>query len=118
MITEGVDYSFARPSPSGLRNAGKKFAVRYGGPGSDSKHLHAAELAALRAVGIDVVANAEGAAGGYIGAAAGKSWAQSAEAHFRALGMPADRPIYFSVDFDAGPAHFPGIDAALRASAP
>ena len=114
---EGVDYAFARPQPKALVNAGKKFVVRYGGPGSDSKHLHAAELAALRAVGLDVVANAEGTAGGYVNAAAGRSWAQQAEEHFRALGMPADRPIYFSVDFDAGPGDWAGVDAALRASA-
>lgn len=117
MVIEGVDYSFARPSPSGLAAAGKKFAVRYGGPGSTSKMLTESELTALRTVGIDVVANAEGTAGGYTGAAAGRSWAQSAQADFRALGMPADRPIYFSVDFDAGTADWPGIDAALRASA-
>ena len=117
MITEGVDYSFARPQPRALANAGKKFAVRYGGPGSDSKMLTASELAALRAVGIDVVANAEGAAGGYNSEAVGRSWARSAEADFRRLGMPGDRPIYFSVDFDAGPAHWSGIDAALRGSA-
>lgn len=117
MITEGVDYSFARPQPQALHNAGKKFAVRYGGPGSDSKHLHLAELNALRAVGIDVVANAEGTAGGYSGAAAGRSWAQTSEAWFRGLGMKDDRPIYFSIDFDAGPANWAGIDAALKASA-
>jgi hypothetical protein len=117
MITEGVDYSFSRPSPASLAAAGKKFAVRYGGPGSDGKHLHAGELAALRGAGLDVVANAEGTAGGYTGAAAGRSWAQSAESAFRALGMPANRPIYFSVDFDAGSKDWPGIDAALRASA-
>lgn len=117
VITEGVDYSFARPSPTGLAAAGKKFAVRYVGPGTDGKHLHADELAALRAAGLDVVANAEGSAGGFTGATAGRDWATSADAACRALGMPADRPIYFSVDFDAGSADWPGIDAALRAAA-
>jgi hypothetical protein len=117
MAIEGVDYSFARPSPLGLKNAGKKFAVRYGGPGTSGKWLTAGELAALRAVGIDVVANAEGTAGGYRGTAVGRDWASSADGYFRALGMPADRPIYFSVDFAADAADWASIDAALRGSA-
>jgi hypothetical protein len=117
MTVEGVDYSYARPSPTALAAAGKKFAVRYGGPGSDKKHLHAAELVALRAAGLDVVANAEGSAGGYRGATAGVVWAKSAEAHFRGLGMAADRPIYFSVDWDATSADWHDVDAALRGSA-
>lgn len=117
MAVEGVDYSFARPDPAGLARAGKKFAVRYGGPGTSGKWLSAGELAALRSAGVDVVANAEGSAGGYRGTAAGRDWALSAERHFRGLGMPADRPIYFSVDFDAGPSDWSSVDAALRGSA-
>jgi Domain of unknown function (DUF1906) len=117
MIIEGVDYAWDRPSAAGLAAAGKRFAIRYGGPGSAGKQLDAAELSALRAAGLDIVANAEGSAGGYLGAAAGRAWAGAAEQHFRDLGMPADRPIYFSVDFDAGPADWPAIDAALRGSA-
>lgn len=113
---EGVDYAWGAPSAAGLAAAGKKFAVRYGGPGSAGKQLTAAELARLRAAGLDVVANAEGAAGDFRSAAVGKSWAQSAAAHFGALGMPAGRPIYFSVDWDAGAADWAGIDAALRAA--
>lgn len=116
-MIEGVDYSKARPSPAGLARAGKQFAVRYGGPGSSSKHLDAAELKSLLAAGLAVVANAEGANNGYTGRAAGRAWAQQAEQHFRALGMPADRPIYFSVDWQATAADWPGIDAALKGSA-
>lgn len=117
MSIEGVDYSFARPTPSGLAAAGKKFAVRYGGPGSAGKHLTASELKALRAAGLDVVANAEGSAGGYKGDAAGRSWAASAENDFRGLGMGADRPIYFSVDWPADSSDWAAIDAALHGSA-
>src|SRR3954469_17640306 len=101
MSVEGVDYADARPSPAGLVRAGKKFVVRYGGPGRTSKQLDATELRSLLAAGLRVVANAEGAANGYRGRAVGRAWAQQAEEHFRALGMPTDRPIYFSVDRQA-----------------
>lgn len=114
---EGVDYADARPSPSGLAAAGKHFVVRYGGPGRDSKQLHAAELTALLAAGLNVVANAEGSAGGLKGAAAGRVWAASALADFTALGMPEHRPIYFSADWDVQPSEYAGVDAALRAAA-
>jgi len=117
MTIEGVDYADARPSPAGLYAAGKRFVVRYGGPGRDAKQLHATELQALLAAGLSVVANAEGAAAGYRGTVAGRAWAADADEHFRALGMPAGRPIYFSVDWNAGPADWPDIDAALRGSA-
>lgn len=117
MAIEGVDYADARPSPAGLYAAGKRFVVRYGGPGRDSKQLDATELKKLTAAGLSVVANAEGSAGGYRGRTAGRSWAQQAEDHFRSLGMPGDRPIYFSVDFDAGTKDWSDIDAALAGSA-
>lgn len=117
MPIEGVDYAFSQPSASALVAAGKKFACRYGGPGSAGKHLSAAELTALKNKGVEIVANAEGAARGFTGSAAGRSWAQQALASFKALGMPDDRPIYYSVDWDAGPADWPGIDAALKAAA-
>jgi hypothetical protein len=118
MSIEGVDYAFPPiPSPAALKAAGKHFACRYGGPGSDSKQLHASELKELRAAGIDVVANAEGAANGFRGTSAGKSWAQQAIDHFGPLGIPDGRPIYFSVDWDAGPGDWADIDAALHGAA-
>lgn len=117
MTIEGVDFAFSQPSASALAAAGKKFACRYGGPGSAAKHLSAAEMTALKSKGIEVVANAEGAARGFTGTAAGRTWAQQALAHFKALGMPDDRPIYFSVDWDAGSHDWAGIDAALKAAA-
>lgn len=117
MSVEGVDYADARPSTAGLVRAGKKFVVRYGGPGRTSKQLDATELRSLLAAGLSVVANAEGAANGYRGRAVGRAWAQQAEEHFRALGMPTDRPIYFSVDWQADSGDWADIDAALRGSA-
>lgn len=117
MPIEGVDYADSVPSASALKAAGKRFAVRYGGPGRDSKQLTASELRALRSAGIDIVANAEGAASGFTGRTAGRSWAQQALNHFGPLGMPPGRPVYFSVDWDAGPGDWAGIDAALAGAA-
>jgi hypothetical protein len=113
----GVDYADQRPDPAALVAAGKTFACRYGGPGRSSKQIDAAELRALTSHGISVVANAEGAADGFVGAAAGASWARDARDHFAALGKPSNRPIYFSVDFNVTSADYPRIDAALRAAA-
>jgi hypothetical protein len=118
MIIEGVDYAWDRPSAAGLAAAGKRFAIRYGGPGSAGKQLDAAELSALRAAGLDVVANAEGTADGLLGGwDVGRSWAREADQHFRSLGMPADRPIYLSVDFDVTDSQLKGrvADALLGA---
>jgi hypothetical protein len=90
--------------------------VRYGALGKSTKWLTAAEVTALRAAGLEIVANVEESAGGYRGAAAGTAWATAGDAFFRALGMGADRPIYFSVDWDAQPSDWADIDAALTAS--
>jgi Rv2525c-like, glycoside hydrolase-like domain len=119
MAIEGVDYAFPPiPSATALKAAGKRFVARYGGPGSAGKQLTAAELAALTEAGIAVVANAEGTADGLLGGyATGRSWAADAQRYFRALGMPADRPIYLSVDFDANSTHWPALDAAMAGAA-
>jgi Rv2525c-like, glycoside hydrolase-like domain/Putative peptidoglycan binding domain len=103
-MAEGVDYSSTRPNPAQLYALGKRFVVRYGGPGGDWKHLTAAEAQSLTAAGLALVANAEGTADGMLGGFdTGFAWAHSADLAFQALGMPNDRPIYLSVDFDCGP---------------
>jgi hypothetical protein len=100
VIADGVDYSFARPSPAGLYAAGKRFAGRYVGPGS-GKLLEPAERDALFAAGLDIFllaeGNADSAAGGY---SVGVSHAQQALAASRALGAPESTAIYFAVDYD------------------
>lgn len=115
--TEGVDYAFHRPSINGLVAIGKHFACRYVGPGSSDKHLTPAEAADLSTHGLSIVANAEGTADGLLaGASAGTSWATSAHRHAVACGMPPDRPIYLSVDFDVTESQWSRIAAALRAA--
>ncbi|WP_427422652.1 DUF1906 domain-containing protein [Lysinibacillus fusiformis] len=115
MAIEGVDYTTAqRPTVAALKAAGKQFACRYGGPGGGWKQIDLAEVRELTAAGIAIVANAEGTADGLKGGrSVGIAWAQDAEAHFKALGMPADRPIYFSVDFDTTSSHWDELDAAF-----
>jgi len=117
MSTEGVDYAWQVPDPRLLYAAGKRFVVRYGGPGSDGKQLHPVEARALTAAGLAIVANAEGSAAGLAGRSVGVAWARSADEHFRSCGMPTDRPIYFSADFDVTAARWPGVAEALRGAA-
>jgi len=120
MVTriEGVDYTnLAAGWPAGLVAAGKKFACRYGGPGGAWKQVDAAEVAALHGAGMAVVANAEGAADGLkFGAAAGRAWARSAGAFWKALGLPAGRPIYLSADFDASAGDMSTLASAFAAA--
>jgi hypothetical protein len=119
MAIEGVDYAFPpHPDIAGLAAAGVQFACRYGGPGTEDKWVHADEAQALAAAGIALVANAEGSQSGlHQGFAAGASWARSADAWFKGIGMPDGRPIYFSVDFDTTTGDWDELDAAMDGAA-
>lgn len=119
MAIEGIDYAFPpRPAIAELVRLGKQFACRYGGPGTLDKQLDPQEARDLSAAGIAIVANAEGAANGLAGGwPAGVSWATKAEARFAECGMPPDRPIYFSVDFDVVAEAWPNVRDALRGAA-
>ncbi len=108
----GVDYSWSRPSPSGLHAQGYTFAARYLSHDTSGKNLSHAEAAALWAAGVDVVANWESTANSALnGHAQGVADAQAAESLANAYGIPSGRPIYFSVDFDATQAEQTPIDA-------
>lgn len=102
MITEGVDYSTTRPDPRALYAAGKRFAARYVGMGSTSKRLTRAEARELNTAGLSIVALCEeGETSALLGYDRGQLHAQRALAEASECGMPAGRPIYFAVDFDA-----------------
>lgn len=117
-MSEGVDYAFSRPSVASLVDAGKTFAIRYGGPGTSGKWLTPQEALDLSAAGITIVANAEGSANGMLGGrSTGASWARSADPHFQDCGMPPNKPIYYSADFDVTPAEWPAVADALRGAA-
>lgn len=112
-MTEGVDYAFTVVNEQQLYAAGKRFAGRYGGPGSTGKHLTASERDRIFAAGMDIFALAEGTGhdGGY---STGLSYGRSARAEFTALGMPSTLPIYTGPDdFDAQPGDWPALSAYL-----
>jgi hypothetical protein len=108
----GVDYSWARPSPSGLAAAGYTFASRYVSFDTTGKNLTASEASALRAAGIDIVVNWETNADDALGgSSAGVRDATEAARQAAAAGQPSSRPIYFSIDFDAQASQQPAINA-------
>jgi hypothetical protein len=108
----GIDYAWGRPAPATIRADGYAFAARYLSYDTTGKNLSAGEAHALRAAGIDVVVvweqNATDALDGY---GTGASDAREAERQAAACGMPAGRPIYFAVDFDAQPSQQGAIDS-------
>lgn len=98
----GIDYSWGRPRPSRIAEAGYTFVCRYVSWSTTGKNLTRSEADALRAAGLDIVVNWEYSADEALdGYAKGASNAQEAVRQAAACGMPSDRPIYFSVDFDA-----------------
>src|SRR5215813_242803 len=108
----GVDYAWARPSPSSLHAQGFTFACRYLSYDTSGKNLSHGEAQALIAAGIDVVSNWEwNATDALAGHARGVEHARVAEQQALSFGAPASRPIYFSVDFDATPGEQGAIDA-------
>lgn len=111
MTVTGVDYAWGRPSTDALRGQGVVFACRYLSYDKSGKNLTFDEAARLCAAGIAVVSNWEYATQAALnGHAQGVADATEADRQHRAAGGPADRPIYFSVDFDATP----GQQAAIN----
>jgi hypothetical protein len=116
-VARGVDYSFDRPDVACLFSVGTAFAGRYVGPGG-GKLLSRAEAAALHAVGISIVLLAEGFSDdALLGFAKGDEHAQQALAAMNALGVPQDRPCYFSVDFDMTSDQQPQVQAYFLGAA-
>ncbi len=103
MARFGVDYSFSPPTVAELKAAGVTFVCRYVGTPSSGKNLTLAEAGALQAAGIDIVANFEAGQAGWMqgGRTAGVNAAKAAQVDAVRLGMPPERPIYFSADYNA-----------------
>lgn len=120
MARFGLDYAWTQIAPQAHKAVGSSFACRYLSP-DHSKNLTPAEAHALRQAGIDVVvvweSSANRALGGY---AAGAADARAALVQASWCGQPANRPIYFAVDFDESPAqaaavaeYFKGVNSVL-----
>jgi hypothetical protein len=120
----GLDYAWApHPSTSALTAAGYTFVIRYLSE-DPTKNLTAAEAQSLNAAGIAVVCNWEVLANQALkGYNQGVTDATTAAQQAAACGMPPDRPIYFSVDWDvqsgdmsAVNAYFDGVGSVIGAS--
>jgi hypothetical protein len=114
----GVDYAWGRPSVSSLANAGVKFVVRYLSHDTTGKNLSHAEAVKLSNAGFWLAVVWETTANRALsGHAAGVADAKDAAAQAKACGMPAGRPIYFAVDFDATSGQQSAINAYLDGAA-
>jgi hypothetical protein len=112
---EGVDFAFSNPSPAGLAAAGKRFAMRYVGPGTSPKHLTVAEADALKRAGLSLVTLVEGATGDPKGGfPVGVSHARQAVAMLAARGFPTNRPMYFAIDYDVSSSSWAAAREYLR----
>jgi len=108
MTVHGVDYSWGRPDPNELYRLGYRYVLRYLSWDTSGKNIGTSEKNSLIAAGLSIICNWEwdthDSMRGYDG---GRSDAQEAIRQARALGMPENRPIYFSVDFDIQPNQLP-----------
>lgn len=118
MAVFGVDHAWGRPGISALRKAGVKFVCRYLSHDDTGKNLTRAEAALLSDAGLWIVVVWETAADRALGGhAAGIADAKDAIAQAKACGMPAGRPIYFAVDFDANPREIVSVNGYLDGAA-
>jgi hypothetical protein len=101
-MAKGCDYSWARPSLSGLKAAGINFVIRYHSHDTTGKNLTTSEANAILANGMDVVSNWEyDPRAALNGRAQGVADAANGINQLVACGGPSTAAIYFSVDFDA-----------------
>jgi hypothetical protein len=114
----GVDYSWGRPAIKAMVDAGVTFVCRYASHDDTGKNLTRAEAGQLSAADVALVLVWEnGKDRARAGKAAGHEDALAASRLGEACGMPAGRPIYFAVDFDAQPAHLKDVLAYLDGAA-
>lgn len=112
-MSEGLDFSWARPGGAAIHAAGKSFVVRYlynGGKGLTRAEIQDYQNNALK---IALVYEEDGREllGGF---AAGVRVAHSARALADSLGIPAGAPIHFAVDFDAEGADLAAVVEGIK----
>lgn len=118
MPREGIDYAWRNGvDTDAFRRAGATFVVRYLSHDA-RKNLSAPEAQVLSEAGFDIVVVWESSARRACdGKNAGAEDAHAAAAQAKACGMPANRPIYFGVDFDAAEGDKPKIVDYLHGAA-
>lgn len=116
------DYSWSRPSPEALTDAGCIGVVRYLGPGNRGRDVTAGEVRALHAggLGLGLVWETTTTAA-LAGFQAGWADVAAANRYADALGYPDHLPVFYAVDTDVTPAQVRGPVAdtfrgAIRAS--
>jgi peptidoglycan hydrolase-like protein with peptidoglycan-binding domain len=114
-MSEGVDFSWDKPTVAQLKAAGKSFVGVYlNDPGS--KGITAAQLKAYLDGGIGVYLIWEGSgAETKNGAAGGTAAGASAKSLLAALGLPASTNVFYAVDYDVT-TQLATIDAFLNAA--
>jgi glycoside hydrolase-like protein len=118
MSVFGVDYAWGRPGTAALVRAGVKFVCRYLSHDTTGKNLTLSEARQLTSAGIWIVVVWESTAQRALGGrAAGAADAKAARQQADSSGMPAGRPIYFAVDFDAGAGQQAAINSYLDGAA-
>lgn len=106
MTAEGWvgDYSWARPSPRSLADAGCIGVVRYLGPGNGGRDLSKAEMSALHAAGLGVgVVWETTTTAALAGFKAGMGDIEAANRWADANDVPEHLPIFVAVDTDVTP---------------
>lgn len=117
MTRLGIDLAWSRPTVAQIKATGATWVARYFS-NDDSKDLHAAEVHAYPAAGIDIVVVFETTTGrARAGRAAGAADARNADAQRKAAGLPDDMVLHFAVDEDTSWAsvapYFDGVASYL-----
>lgn len=117
-MAQGLDYSWGRPNLGQVKQLGYEFVVRYLAAAGGGKEITSNEAAAIRGAGLNLALVYEQYAQRPLeGRSAGQADAKTARAQADSVGFPADRPIYFAVDWDAAENQQAAIDDYLRGAA-
>lgn len=117
-MRRGLDFAWSRPGVAAIAAGGFTFVCRYLSYDTTGKNLTRKEADTYRSHGIDVVSNWEYAANAALsGRGQGQRDATAAQGQHLACGGDPAAPVYFSVDFDAGPGQQGAIDEYLRGAA-
>lgn len=102
MSVLGLDFSHGKPRASVVKDEGYRFVIMYCGNPSNPKNAtpEAVRDYISHGIGVCLVFESTANRAGQ-GKAAGIADAKAAVADQARLGIPASRPIYFAVDFDA-----------------